>query len=277
MQPKLLTAERFVDQENGISYRYVYSDTEFFRPHYHDYYEIFLLLDGSCIHHVNNATRKLTKGNLVFIRPNDVHDYVGINGEAFSFLNVTCTKETITHMLDFLGDGFPAELLLNAKLPPTVALNASEFSRFEAKMNNICAIDSENHPEIKTQLRILLFDVFTKYLSKCETFVDPVPYWLETMCDQVSRNGNFKKDTGFFYSLTDKTREHVSRSMKKHMGVTVSGFINSLRMNYIANMLQNSNHSISDIVFESGFNNMSWASELFKQRYGMTMKDFRKQ
>ena len=276
LEPKLLTSERFVDQNVGLSYRYVYSDTEYFRPHYHDYYEVFIMLDGSCIHYVNGSTVKLSKGNLVFIRPTDIHDYVCIGRQKFSFLNITCTKETINIMFDFLGNGFPAELLLNAKLPPTVVLNVSEFARFEAKMNNIRAIDSENHPAIKTQMRILLFDIFTKYFSKFENSVDTVPYWLEEMCEQMSKNGNFKKDTDFFFSLTDKSREHVSRSIKKYMGVTVSEYINSLRINYIANMLQNSNHSISDIVFESGFNNMSWASELFKQKYGMTMKDFRK-
>ena len=41
-------------------------------------------------------------------------------------------------------------------------------------------------------------------------------------------------------------------------------------------MLKNSNHDIADIVFESGFGNISWASELFKERYGMTMSEYRK-
>ena len=46
MEPKLLTATRFVDTEMGCSYRYVYSDTEYFRPHYHDYFELFVMLEG---------------------------------------------------------------------------------------------------------------------------------------------------------------------------------------------------------------------------------------
>ena len=40
-------------------------------------------------------------------------------------------------------------------------------------------------------------------------------------------------------------------------------------------MLINSNHNITDILFESGFNNLSWASELFKKKHGMTMRQFR--
>ena len=60
------------------------------------------------------------------------------------------------------------------------------------------------------------------------------------------------------------------------MGMTVSEYINGLRLNFIANMLKNSNHSVSDIIFESGFNNISWAAEQFKAKYGVTMREYRK-
>ena len=45
----------------------------------------------------------------------------------------------------------------------------------------------------------------------------------------------------------------------------------------VASMLKNSNHDIADIIFESGFGNISWASELFKKKYGMTMSEYRKE
>ena len=69
MESKLLTEERFVDKNTGFTYRYVHSETEYFRPHYHDYYELFLMLDGAAIHMVNGAELPLKRGSLVFIRP----------------------------------------------------------------------------------------------------------------------------------------------------------------------------------------------------------------
>lgn len=60
------------------------------------------------------------------------------------------------------------------------------------------------------------------------------------------------------------------------MGVTLSEFVNDLRLSFIANMLKNSNHDIADIVFDSGFGNLSWASDLFKKKYGVTMSEYRK-
>ena len=276
MEAKLLTANRFVDTKIGISYRYVYSDTEFFRPHYHDYYEIFLMLDGSCIHYINGSQMLLQKGSLVFIRPQDIHDYVSINKEKFSMFNITFDSNTASSIFEFLSDGFPAEHLLNAKYPPTVLLGKNDFNRLEGKMSSIRAIDPKNLNEIKTKLRILVLGLFTKYFYEHEHEDDTVPYWLEAICEKMSQDGNFKNDTEYFFALTDKTREHVSRCMKKYYNLTVTEYINGLRINYIANMLINSNHKICDIIYDSGFNNISWASELFKQKYGVTMLEYRK-
>ena len=68
MEAKLLTADRFVDLQTGFLYRYVLSDTEYFRPHYHDYYEIFILLDGNANHLVNGTVVPLKKNDMVFMR-----------------------------------------------------------------------------------------------------------------------------------------------------------------------------------------------------------------
>lgn len=102
-----------------------------------------------------------------------------------------------------------------------------------------------------------------------------MPIWLEQMCEKIKKNGNFVAGSDYFFNLSDKSREHISRCLKKYTGMTVTEYINSLRLNYIANMLRNSNYSISDIIFDSGFNNISWASEQFKAKYGMTMREYR--
>ena len=102
-----------------------------------------------------------------------------------------------------------------------------------------------------------------------------MPVWLEQMCEKMKLDGNFALGSDYFFGLSNKSREHISRTLKKHTGMTVSEFINSLRLNFIANMLRNSNYSIAQIIFDSGFNNISWASEQFKAKYGVTMREYR--
>ena len=277
MEPKLLTAERFVNMNTEISYRYVYSDTEFFRPHFHDYYELFLLLDGKATHLVNGKEIPVSRGALVFIRPRDTHDYIVRDGTKFSMLNITFTTATAEELFSFLSEGFASSSLLRADLPPQIALTESELEYVLSHMTTIRTIDEHDYARLKTALRILLFRIFTRFFADFqEEQNDHVPLWLTELCETMQKNGNFTYGLSRMLELTDKTREHLARSIKKYMGITPSEFINDLRLRMIANMLKNSNHDIADIIFESGFGNISWAYELFKKKYGMTMSEYRK-
>lgn len=275
MEPKLLTADRFVDKRTGISYRYVYSETEYFRPHYHDYFEVFLVLSGQAKHLVGTEETVLEAGNLVFIRPSDIHDYIS-DGYGYSMLNITFTKETLSGLFAFLGDGFPASDLMNAAVPPQVILDNGAMQAIQTRMTAINAIDHEDVSALKTALRILLFEIFSNHFSDFVAKKQTIPSWLSAACQQMQHNGSFVEGNDALFALTGRTREHVCRSMKKYMGMTVSEYVNDLRLRYIANMLRSSNHTISQIVFSSGFNNLSWASELFRKKYGISMRQYRK-
>ena len=275
MNAKLLKAERFVNLKTGCSYRYVQSSTEYFRPHYHDYYEIFLVLEGEALHLINGRKLKLHPRDLVFIRPRDVHDYVCAGDRPYSMLNITFTTETLEALFGFLGEGFPGKELLEAELPPAVMLSESEFARLERRMESLCAIQPDSTDELRSAMRILLFEIFTRCFSGGVPKAGDSPEWLDALCEEMERNGNFIHGTARLLELSDKSREHLSRCMKKYKGVTPSEFVNNIRLNYIANMLVNSNHNIADIIFESGFNNISWANELFKRKFGTTMHRFR--
>ena len=270
-----MTADRFVDPELGCSYRYILSDTEYFRPHYHDYFEIFIMLDGSARHLVGDARIPLRTGDMVFIRPRDTHDYISRDGNPFSMLNITFSASTAQSIFSFLGDGFPSRALLTEKLPPAVHFSTAELTAFRSRMAAISAMDSSNTPLLKTTLRVLLFDIFTKNFADFATNVSTVPLWLDSLCSEFRKAGGFTEGSEKLFAMTGKSREHVCRSMKKYMGVTVTEFVNDLRLNYICTMLRSSNHTITEIIYESGFNNLSWAAEQFKLRYGMTMRQYR--
>lgn len=276
MEPKLLTADRHVDSEMGISYRYVYSDTERFRLHFHDYYEIFILLEGNTRHLVNGKEFLIEPQTAVFIRPNDTHDYVCVDGKPFSMLNLTFTKETADALFSYLGNGFETEQLHAAPYPPKFRFHDMEYKSFKAQMTSIRAISPEQIEQKKTALRILLFRLLTKgFSAQAVSEQSEMPLWLQRLCVEMRKNENFVYGAERMIELSGKSREHVARSLKRHTGQTISEFVGELRLTFIANMLKNSNHSISHILFESGFNNVSWASEQFRQKYGMTMREFR--
>ncbi len=234
------------------------------------------MLDGNALHCVNGEQINLKKGDMVFIRPRDTHDYLCKNGKAFSMMNITFTKSTADELFDFLSDGFNSDILKTKPLPPTVHLNESELDWFNSRMDSVCAIDGNDLKSIKTALRILLFRIFTRFFSDFGEQDDTMPLWLDELLDAMRQNGNFIVGVDRLLELSPKTREHTLRCIKKHTGQTATEFINGLRLNYIANMLRNSNHSVTNIIYESGFNNISWASTLFRKNFKMSMSDYRK-
>ncbi len=258
----------------GISYRIVDSRTERFTEHTHDYAELFIMLAGTGKHTVNDVTSTLQSGDVVFIRPSDVHRYGKCDGE-FTFLNITFTMDTLDSALGYLGAGFPAEELMGAPLPPSASMSGAELRRLDDRLKVIGALSPADTDRRRTALRMLLIDLLSERFSGYTDGGEAMPPWLDELCLKMRSDGNFAAGAERMIALSGKSREHLSRSVKKYLGQTLSEFINELRLNYIANMLRNSNLKIADIVFESGFNTLSLATSLFKARYGVNMRDFR--
>lgn len=191
-------------------------------------------------------------------------------------LNITFTKETLGEIFNFLGDGFDRGALVLNDLPPTVLLDESCLADIIARMTAVAALENEETDKIKAALRTLIFRLITEHFSGYQKKSVSAPLWLTALCLELEKPQNFTRGDICVYELCEKSREHISRSMKRYLGVTVSEYINGIRLNYISNMLIHSNQNILDIVLESGFNNLSWASKCFTERYGCTMSEYRK-
>lgn len=275
MDVKCLKARDHVDLETGCLYRYIYSETEYFRMHFHDYYEIFLTVDAKIVHVVNGQRQTLPEGSLVFIRPSDVHTYEYDRQRNYRFVNLTFTKETVEELFRYLGEGFPSKELLACPLPPVTTLNATERERVLNKMGELGAIGWQDKKKLQLQMRVLLMELFTRYFGTIPQEDSDIPFWLESLCEAMKKPKNFMAGTPRMLELCGKSREHLARSMKLYYGMTISEFINDLRINYVANMLQSSNAPILDLCYESGFQNAGWFYTLFKQKYGVSPKQFR--
>ena len=66
-----------------------------------------------------------------------------------------------------------------------------------------------------------------------------------------------------------------SRFFKLHTGRNLSEYIIDLRLVYASRMLVDSTHSIAEISFSCGFNNLSNFNRIFKKRKGCSPSEFR--
>ncbi len=66
-----------------------------------------------------------------------------------------------------------------------------------------------------------------------------------------------------------------SRFFKLHTGRNLSDYIIDIRLGYAARKLVDTSHSISEISFECGFNNLSNFNRIFKRKKGCSPSEFR--
>ena len=77
--------------------------------------------------------------------------------------------------------------------------------------------------------------------------------------------------------LSQKSREHLARSLKQYFDVTPSEYINELRLNYASNLLIHTNTPVLKICYDSGFQSPSYFYKVFNKKYEMSPNEFRKQ
>lgn len=75
--------------------------------------------------------------------------------------------------------------------------------------------------------------------------------------------------------MANMTSVSFSRFFKQQTGKNISDYIIDTRLNKAAEMLLESAKPISDICFDSGFNNLSNFNRIFKKKKGTTPKMFR--
>ena len=274
MDVKMLDYKYHTDSETGCLCRYVKSDVEFFKRHYHNYYELFMVLKGETCHEVNGKEKILHEGQILFIRDFDVHDYKSVDGNYFEIVNLAFTKETLFSLFEYLGEGFPAEKLLKAEQPPMVNLSKREKDKLFYSLTELN--QGTEKAVVKLKARTLILKIFTEYFLEYEEKKTDIPLWLEMTWEKMKNPKNFIDGVGRMYEISGKSREHLSRSMKKYYNTTPSALISDLRLEHSANLILTSNLSITEICFECGFENLSWFYKQFVKKFGVTPIEYRK-
>ncbi|MCU7694788.1 helix-turn-helix domain-containing protein [Haoranjiania flava] len=90
-------------------------------------------------------------------------------------------------------------------------------------------------------------------------------------------NNNYHKEISLkdVAILVNMTEESFSRFIKKRTGNTFINSLNAIRLGHASRMLIDTTHSISEVAYQCGFNNISNFNRLFKKKKNCTPKEFR--
>ena len=272
-----LRASNIIDDEIEGHYAFFpFIDGISTRKHHHDFYEIFLIINGRINHHINGASYLLDNGSLVFIRPSDIHFFSQNNQDNCELINLAFFRHTFEAFKVFLD--IKDELLLTPQYPPTRYLSLHEKANLQTQLQSWGRSLYQHKMQSRQQLRALLVGIISQYfLMPSNTSQQAMPLWLRDLTHTMQEPTHFIEGREALIRLANRSPEYVGRIFQQYLDVTPSQFINNLRLSYASDLLLQTDLSTTDICYESGFGNLSYFYHLFKARWKCTPNQFRKQ
>ena len=113
-----------IEKLSGVGFVHQMSVSETYKYHTHSFFEFFYVLKGRAIHHINGQKLSLSQGTLVFIRPDDAHQYSFINNFDMELLSLGVCSEHIEAACSYLG--IPVAALSSPFMPLQVIFTGSD-------------------------------------------------------------------------------------------------------------------------------------------------------
>jgi len=165
---------------------------------------------------------------------------------------------------------------------PVIHLTSNETNFLRTKLERLAFLNIHDFTTIKSYLRTQLVYMFTQYLIPVLTFDakteehENVPIWFQKLLKELDNTSLNTISLDALAKSSGKTKEHICRSFQKFLNTTPIAYINTLKLNYAANMLQHSDVEIIDIAYSLGFQSLSNFYSLFKKEFNITPLKFRK-
>lgn len=230
--------------------------------HWHEFYEIELILDGTGIYNVDGIDYKIEKGSLFFMSPSSFH-HINFT-ENTKLINFMFTLESCD--MDFLCGIFDSA--------PHISINLFDF---DMDFIHTLAKDTAKINSVKYQSAVLNC-VLGKIQSLYAAYTTPTPIKDFKMQHAILYIQNHFKENITLRQVAETANyspNYFGNKFKEYTGVTFKEYIMELKFSFAEKLLKKTNLSVSEICYSCGFNDFSNFMLYFKKRYGTTPKQYR--
>jgi YesN/AraC family two-component response regulator len=255
---------------------------------WHEYLEIFYVLDGIGSYYIEDKKYEFKKGDLFVIGNCELHKSELINGQSFKALIIMFDRnlaETIDikDQVDPLKIFFDRPADFSHKIEVSVKLHENLMFIFTQMMNEVDRTEGLSPRGIASLLQWLLIELTRTYENKkwCNSICNynnnfKAKRVVSTMLDYI--NEHYKQDINLEEAAKqlNVSASYLSREFKRSIGFSLIEFITSKRIRHARELLRNTSLSVTDIASEVGYNNVTHFHWTFKKLIGISPGQYRK-
>ena len=246
-----------------------------FPLHFHEDYELCLTLNVRGKRILGNLVEDFTEKDLVITTPNVLHCYKRDD----AFLNVRCEVVVIQFPKELPSWGiFDTDQLRNIRnllCQPAPGLKFSEETAEAVRERLLRLPRTEGFEAVQ-----LFFGILHELACADRTQVELIGVQSSDSTLPHSRRINkivqfVEKNYHHKISLVGMSASSVSRFFKQRTRHNFWDYLNGFRIDRAAQMMIETEHTISEISYACGFNNISNFNRVFRERIGTTPSDYR--
>ena len=248
-------------------------------PQVHDFHEVTLTVQGHQVISLGGRSIPLESGDLIWVRPDEVHDKSGFRD--CTQLNLSFTQGTVDSMLAYFDDDRTTALVRSGEAMPVLHLTAAQQADIRKALDRLNFLSSRDISMARVQMRILLCQVlgyYAQYVRDTAGTVQaqPLPQWLSLLLWELESPDRLSSTLDDLAEMSKKNKAYLSRSFRKYLDATPTQYLNRLRLEYAENLLSHTDKSIVEVSSESGFDNLSHFYHQFQKKNGVSPKAWRR-
>lgn len=259
--------------------------------HKHNFFELVYVLDGSGIHNINENNYEFQKDDVFLLTPDDVHTFQIVVPTRFCIIDFTKnffskSTERQEEKMDVSEFFKRLEFIFhNHHNVKGNIISATDKNIFKVLVNQLIS-EKENEQlfnEIITQnIVFLLLHLIARNIQQniSNYFKKQNPknkiYEITAFIQQNIYNKELIKIENIAKHF-NKSTDHLSRYFKTQTGSTIKDYITRYKLNLIQTRLKFSDLTISEIAHEMNFTDESHLNKTFKNVFGKTVTQFKKE
>ncbi|MGI6107557.1 MAG: helix-turn-helix domain-containing protein [Lachnospiraceae bacterium] len=274
------TDKLFCHLDRDILTYHVYSIDSNMQFHVHDGYEIYIFLDGNANYYIEHSMYRLKRGSILVIRPGEYHRVALIDTNRYE--RVICnftTKyfDTLSSDRTNLGACFWDRPAGEQNM---ALVNEQDLVELLQMIN--CMGMANNSPlygqdliakSFALQILVKVNQIYRSQIRNEAVQGNAMPPLITRILMYIDEHLTEKITLDDLEAQFYLNGAHLSRKFKKVMGVTISHYIVSKRIER-AEQLIREGKNLTDICMESGFNNYSNFARTFTQMMGCSPKSY---
>jgi AraC-like DNA-binding protein len=252
--------------------------------HFHKEYELVLINKSEGARFIGDKVDPFKNGDIFLIGPNIPHLFR--NSERYYKKKGLVAKSIFIHFTDdFLGKPFfdLPEMQMVRRLLDKSCLGL-EIKGISRQYVNQILINMEQEAPPKRLLNLLDILLFLSTSKEVKTILtsgftatnSSDTARIDIVMQFIMKNYNREIYVTEIASKLNMTVPSFSRYVKRHTKKTFSEIISDVRIGYACKLLMEDNYSISEICYQSGFDNLSNFYRHFSKKKGVVPKEFRK-